>query len=217
MKEEILSKRNGKWRIAQLGEMVNKVDRIVTVKCDCGHKRNILLTNFKRLSTWGCCNCQKLKPFKKKTRLYSIWYSMIDRCYNPNSASYKCYGGRGIKVCDRWKNDFWLFVEDMKQRPSPNHSIDRIDVNGNYEPSNCRWATRKVQMNNTRISGILTASKIAKITGYSRERIRQLTFFSASKPLDKFIESNILVNKSRRVTYNPAIIPFLINRRSFKI
>lgn len=78
---------------------------------------------------------------------YAIWKTMRQRCENPNSHKYENYGARGIKVCERW-NNFELFLEDMGRRPSKKHSIDRKDVNGNYDPSNCHWASTTEQARN---------------------------------------------------------------------
>lgn len=81
---------------------------------------------------------------------YRAWYHMKARCYNMKNKGYKIYGGRGIKVCDRWLHSYENFLHDMGRRPSINHSIDRKDVDGNYSPENCRWATAKQQRENTR-------------------------------------------------------------------
>lgn len=81
---------------------------------------------------------------------YATWTGMKSRCSNPNETGYANYGGRGISVCAEWRHDFQAFFEYMGPKPDPSYSIDRIDVDGNYEPGNVRWATPKEQANNKR-------------------------------------------------------------------
>src|SRR5437868_4158760 len=94
----------------------------------------------------------KRREYHGMTRhpLYSTWWQMVNRCNNPTSDSFAAYGGRGIQVCDRWAESFSAFVEDMGERP-PRTTLDRIYNGGNYERSNCRWATQREQNLNQRV------------------------------------------------------------------
>ena len=91
-----------------------------------------------------------------RTWLYRRWVHMIERCHNPKSSSYHHYGAIGILVCEQWRASFVTFLSDMGHPPTQAHSIDRIDSAGNYEPSNCRWATRRQQGANTKRNCKLT-------------------------------------------------------------
>ena len=90
------------------------------------------------------------------TSEHNIWRAIKARCHSVGSVSYAWYGGRGIRVCERWFDSFENFFADMGPRPSKAHSVDRIDNDGNYEPGNCRWATRKEQQRNKRNNRLIT-------------------------------------------------------------
>lgn len=129
-------------------------------KCDCG-SITIVRANCLKNSTYSC-GCLKTekdiqKGQKRKThgmsqkRIYKIWTDIKTRCYNKNNKEYKWYGERNIKMCNEWKNDFRVFYDWAIQNGYTEElSIDRIEVNGDYEPNNCRWADKLTQANNTR-------------------------------------------------------------------
>ena len=147
-------------------------------KCDCGNEKLVTTANIgKNTNSCGCIrNTQG--SHSNKHRLWPIFATMHSRCEKEYDAAYKYYGARGIRVCERWDR-FPLFLEDMAEGFHPGLSIDRIDVNGNYEPKNCRWATAKEQGRNRRDSvfidtpwGKMNVAEAAERIGMSRVRFK---------------------------------------------
>ena len=148
--------------------------------CECGNKTTVIGSNLIRGNSLSCgcltdeLNSKRMSTHgKSKTRIYGIWIGMKQRCYNPKVNSYKNYGGKGITVCDEWmgENGFCNFEEwSIKNGYSEDLTIDRIDPNGNYEPSNCRWADKETQMNNMTTNIYLTYNgKKQTISQWSKE------------------------------------------------
>ena len=132
-------------------------------RCDCGTEKLVLDQNLRlalRASVGGSrsCGCFAVERSTRHGSAsggspaaeYLAWIHAKKRCNNPRNASYRNYGGRGIRICPAWADSFETFLKDMGPRPSPKHSLDRIDPDGDYEPGNCRWATTDIQTRNKR-------------------------------------------------------------------
>lgn len=182
---DFLGKRFGRLTVISKADPIKegssgRLRPAVLCKCDCGNEKVVRIMCLKRGSCVSCgClardNASKrlLKHGMTHTRLFSIWDGMLDRCYHSYSIMYKNYGGRGISICDEWQKDFMNFYHwAIDNGYEDGLTIDRINTDGNYEPSNCRWATYKDQARNRRNNHFLTfngetktATEWAEITG----------------------------------------------------
>jgi hypothetical protein len=155
-------------------------------QCDCGSRLRVPGCSLRTGNTQSCgCLHKDIMTIhgestrQRRTPEYTAWVAMKARCSDPNHPSYQYYGGRGITVCQRWKDSYADFASDMGRRP-PGHSIDRINNNGNYEPGNCRWATRREQSDNQGHHPTIlmhdgksrTITEWAAIAGLSRSALR---------------------------------------------
>lgn len=137
-------------------------------ECDCGNITKLVGIEIRNGHTRSCGHCSLVHPGRTPThgmtltRAWSAWHRLKQRCLNPKKDNFEDYGGRGIKVCDRWLNSFENFYEDMGDPPSPQHTIERIDVNGDYCPENCKWLTMQEQQRNKRTAPQITFQGVTK-------------------------------------------------------
>lgn len=183
-------------------------------QCDCGKIISTMGARLKNNSCKSCgclqkelISCRQKTHGETKTRLYNLWQKMKYRCYNKKSKDYKNYGGRGITICDEWKNDFVNFKNwAISNGYNENLTIDRIDNNGNYEPNNCRWVTIKEQSRNTRVNRnyeykgkMICTQELAEIAGISGATLRYR--LNAGYSLEEAMFMKLNKNKGKRKNY----------------
>lgn len=163
---DLTGQRFGKWTVVKRLENNKNNKAMWLCRCDCGTEKAVLGESLKSRKSQNCgcgrkesvaARNRKNRKYECRGRLYHIWTGIKQRCFNPNEPAYPRYGGRGIVVCDEWKDNFgvfrtWAFASGYND----DLSLDRIDNNGNYEPSNCRWATGVEQNNNRRNNYLIT-------------------------------------------------------------
>jgi hypothetical protein len=196
---DLTGQRFGRWTVISFYDIRPGGTRWLC-RCQCGKERPVANGNLKR-GTTKSCGCLQLEAVKKsrtthgqsRHALYRTYAGIKDRCSNPNTMCFKDYGGRGIKVCDRWLKDFWNFWDDMSPGWRPGLSIDRIDVNGDYKPGNCRWANQSEQMRNVRTNvlidtplGRMTIAEAAEKSGLSPTAIKYRVF--SKWPSDQLLD-----------------------------
>lgn len=162
--KDITGQKFGRFTVLYKLHNYHKYGTYYLCLCECGNLREVRSQTLRNSKSKSCgCLMKELAHLKSTThgksdtKLYATYYDMKKRCYNEKHKDYNDYGGRGIKICDEWLDDFmafykWAIDNDYKE----NLTIDRIDVNGNYTPDNCRWATPKQQARNTRRNRMIT-------------------------------------------------------------
>jgi hypothetical protein len=176
---DLTGKRYERLLVIKYEEKANNGDSYWLCKCDCEKVLKVLGKSLRygRSKSCGCLTRDRTISRNTKhnmcsTSVYTVWRSIKQRCYDNNCKAYKNYGGRGINVCDEWLNDFMSFYNwSMSNGYAPSLEIDRRNNDGDYEPSNCRWASRIEQANNNRHNHVITyMGKSQTIQQWSRER-----------------------------------------------
>ena len=195
-RKDLTGKIFGRWKVINFSHTNERHQAYWQCICDCGNAKAVKAASLVGgvSVSCGCYHKDRVTIHgMTKTITFKSWESMKQRCTNPNSPDYHKYGGRGIKVCDRWLNSFDSFLEDMGERPKA-RTLDRIDNEGNYEKSNCRWATTKDQLLNRRntvkieyIGSLKTIKELSEISGFKEKLIRDRLY--AGWPIDKVIST----------------------------
>lgn len=179
--EDLTGREFNRWKVLGFAGWDSTKTALWNCVCKCGTERVVNGRNLKgnKSRSCGCIKAEKAIERLGKLydgipsvyrREYGIWVNMKQRCNNPNASMYSVYGGRGIKVCDRWNESFDAFLDDLGPVPSDDHSIGRIDNNGDYEPGNCEWQTDDEQYNNKQSSVRIAWNGVTKTaTQWSRE------------------------------------------------
>lgn len=170
--EDLTGKKFGLLTVVERSSGPNKKHTYWLCECECGTQRVVAAAHLKSGHTKSCgCLTSSKKDSFTVHRLKKIFQGMKKRCYNHNTPGYMYYGVRGIQICDEWLHDFQAFYEWAMANGYEDHlTIDRINVNGNYEPSNCRWATKLEQSNNTRANVFISYNgKTQTISEWARE------------------------------------------------
>lgn len=160
--KDLTGQKFGKWTVIRRVIRENEKRIRYLCKCECGAEHIVIGTTLTSGESTKCKKCGYKYAIHYthnmyNTRLYTIWENMKSRCNRNTATGYKYYGGKGVEVCKEWQTDFMNFYNwAMKNGYSDNLSIDRIDVNGNYEPANCRWITMAEQQNNKTVNHFLT-------------------------------------------------------------
>lgn len=184
---DITGVRFGRYTVVKRAPNDKNGSAMWVCRCDCGTEKIVRGASLRSGAVVSCgcfhkddLKCRLTTHNMSNTRIREIWNCMKQRCSNPRNTAYKYYGGRGVSVCDEWKNDFSSFLSwALNNGYTDDLTLDRIDTNGNYEPSNCRWISRAEQQNNTRyvrhftINGeTKSLAEWCRIYGVPHERVR---------------------------------------------
>jgi len=205
--EDLIGNKFGRLTVIKYIGKDKRHNPILECNCECGNVFAAISYNIARGATKSCGCLQKeiakesvklatkkvTKHRKSNTRLYSIWQDMKSRCLNENNYEYKDYGERGIKVCGEWQKDFMNFYNwAIDNNYSKDLTIDRINVNKNYEPSNCRWATKEEQSSNKRNNHYINykgeCTTITRLSNKVNIPVKTLTYHEKKGDLELYIE-----------------------------